>query len=99
MSTLRHYQGAGKRYVGSGSITISALAAGAEEDLTISDSNAEVTDVVCVSLANANMETGLGVIGAWVSAAGTIKIRFSNFSGGALTGGAATVYYSLEKTV
>ena len=95
-STRRHFQGKGKYFYGSGSITISSLAASAQEDLSISDSNAEVGDVISVTLANADMEDNLAVAAAWVSADGTIKIRIANLdTTNALTGGSATVYYTI----
>ena len=97
MSTKINFQGAGKLYMGSGSITVSALAAGAEEDLTISDSNAVVGMVVSnPTLLNAAMESNLAITGAWVSAAGVISIRIRNtHASNSLTGGATTAYYSL----
>jgi hypothetical protein len=98
MSTLCSFQGQGELYVGSGTVTISALAAAAEEDLTITDSNIATTDVVIGSFANADMETGVGVLGVWCSAAGTIKLRITNASGSGLTGGSATFYYCIIKT-
>ena len=95
-STRRHFQGKGKYFYGSGSITIAALAAAAEADYTITDANAAVGDVISVSLANADMETGVAILGAWVSAAGTISIRIGNVHTSGLTGGAATVYYTIS---
>lgn len=89
-------QGQGKIFVGSASVTISALAAAAEEDLSITESNATVGDVVMVTLPNAAVETGVGVVAAWVSTGGTIKIRVTNLNAAAaLTGGAATVAFAL----
>lgn len=97
-STQRHLQGNGGLYVGSASITISALSAGTEEDLSITDSNVAASDVICASIINAGMETGVGVVAAWCSTAGTFKVRISNFSGSGLTGGATTLYYMIIKT-
>lgn len=95
MSSLHQFHGYGRVYIGSGSITISNLSAAAEEDLTITDANVDVGDVVAVSLANADMETGVAIIGAWISADNTISIRISNVHSGSITGGAATVYYTV----
>ena len=98
-STRLNLLGQGTIYVGSGSITTSALAAGAEEDLTISDTNAKAGDVVAVSIINAKMETGMSIAAAWVSADGTISIRVSNLNGAnALTNEAKTVYYTLIRS-
>lgn len=94
MSILR-LAGQGLIKVTSASVTVSALAAGAEEELTISDSDAEVGDVVAVSPSEALDEAGLSVSSARVSAAGTIKVRISNQSGGSLTGSTEDLYYSI----
>lgn len=89
-------QGQGKIFVGSASVTVSALAAAAEEDLAITEANALVGDVVMISFDNAGMETGLAVCGAWVSANGTIKVRISNTNAAAaLTGGSRTVRFTV----
>lgn len=82
----------------SASVTVSALAAAAEEDLTITDADATVGDVISVSFDNAGMETGMCVCGAWVSAAGSIKVRISNVNAAAaLAGGARTIRYSISR--
>ena len=96
MSTKRHFQGTGKSYKGSGAITIAALTPEASADYDITDANAAVGDVICVSLLEADMEASLVVAAAWVATAGTISVRILNHTanGGAnLTGGAATVHY------
>ncbi len=103
-SNVRHNQGKDSLYVGSGSVTLATLAAAAEADYTISDSNAEVTDVISASMQNASpgMADASGspaIVGAWVSAAGTISIRVSNVhASGALTGGAVAIYYTIQKS-
>lgn len=98
MSSLHQFHGMGRVYIGSGSITVATLAAAAEADYTISDANALVGDVIIVSGANALMETGVGILGAWVSANGTIKIRIGNFNdSAALNGGANTMYYAIVR--
>lgn len=89
------FQGQGALKISSAAATVSALTDAAEENLSISDSDAAVGDIVLASLDDAGMETGLAVIGAWVSAAGTIKVRISNVKGSALTGGSRTVRYAL----
>ena len=94
MSDRFLFEGQGTCFYGSGAVTVSALAAGAQEDLQISDSNAKDGDVVCVTLAAAGYEAGMIVTG-YVSAAGAVEVRVNNTSGGALTGGATTAYYTL----
>lgn len=74
-----------------GDITISALAAAAEEELTITVTGAAVGDHVIVTPNAAAPETGVSFGLTWVSAANTVKIRVSNLSAGALTGGNLSV--------
>lgn len=74
-----------------GDITISALAAGAEEELTIAVTGAAVGDHVIVTPNAAAPEAGVSFGLTWVSAADTVKIRVSNLSAGALTGGNLSV--------
>lgn len=73
-----------------GNITISALAAGAEEDLTLTVTGAAIGDHVIVSPAAAP-EAGVGFVLAWVSAANTVSVRVHNFGASGLTGGAQSV--------
>lgn len=80
-------------YRKTGSMTISALAAAAEEDVTISDPKVHVGDVVVVNTTSAP-ETGLGIVHAYVSAEGTITVRITNLNAvTALTAGAVSVRY------
>lgn len=98
-STRQHMQGKGKAFYGSGAITVAAITPEASADYTITDANAAVADVISVSLANADMEASLVVMGAWCSAEGTISVRIGNHNaagGSNLTGGAATVYYTIR---
>lgn len=84
---------------GTVSLTQSALAAGAEEDLSGTVANAAVGDMVIVTPRDATAETGLAVVAAWVSAAGTIKVRTSNLNAvTALTSGAKTWDYMLIRS-
>ena len=74
------------------SLTITTLAAAAEEDHTITEthaSKAKVGDVVAVSPLAAP-ETGLVVLAAWVDSPGVIKVRVGNTHTSALTGGATS---------
>jgi hypothetical protein len=79
-------------------VTVSALAAAAEEDISVTISGAAAGDIVCVTPLDAAMETGVGLIAAWVSAANTVKIRVSNFSGSSLTGSTANWSYMVVKS-
>ena len=79
-----------------GTVTVTALAAAAEETYTITDAEAEVGMVVSIS-PNVSPEVGWGIICAWVSAAGTVSVKASNFGAGALTGGSLVLNYTLTK--
>jgi hypothetical protein len=73
-------------------VTISALAAAAEEELTITETNvgrrARVGDGVVINLP-ATPEAGLSIAAAWVQSPGVIKFRISNLNTAvALTAGA-----------
>jgi hypothetical protein len=90
------FQGQGSCKVTSASVTVTALAAAAEEEYSITDADAAVGDIVLASFDNAGMETGMNISGAWVSAAGTVKVRVSNVNAvAALSGGSRTVRYAL----
>jgi len=78
-------------------ITITALAAAAEEDVTITDAKVHVGDVVIVNT-TAAAETGLAILGCWVAAEGTITVRVSNMNAAAaLTAGAVSVRYYVAR--
>lgn len=95
-TTQLSLQGQGKIFVGSASVTVTALAAAAEEDYSITEANATVGDIVVASWDDAGAETGASIQAAWVSAAGTIKVRNSNLNASAgLTGGTRTIRYAL----
>lgn len=89
-------------------VTVTALAAAAEETYTITESNvgspkakarpsigAQIGDVVVVNPDPTGVEAGWGIIKAWVDSLGVIKFTASNFGAGALTGGSLTVTYAV----
>ena len=65
---------------GTVSVTVSALAAGAEEDIDVTVTGAVAGDAVMVNPTEAAAETGLSVAAAWISAADTLSIRASPIS-------------------
>lgn len=73
------------------SVGISALAAAAEEELTITETRAskcKIGDVVVINPPT-GPETGLAIVAAWVHATGVIKFRIANLNAAeALTAGA-----------
>ena len=69
------------------SVTVSALAAAAEEDVTISEPRVRVGDVIVANTLSAPA-TGLVILAAWVDAAGSIKLRLGNVAASGLSGGA-----------
>lgn len=98
-SVKRNFQGNGDFYVGSGSITTTALAGAAEEDLTIADTNIVAGDYVFAEFNKAAAETaGEPVImKAWCSATGTITVTVGNPNASALDAGAKTVGYIIMR--
>lgn len=83
---------------GTVSVTISALAADAEEDITLTITGAAAGDLVALAPNNSSMETGVSISAVWISAADTVKLRISNQSGSGLTGSTATWDYVLIKS-
>lgn len=79
-------------------VTIAADAAAAEEDVSLTITAATVGDIVIVTPLNASMETGVGIVAAWVSANGTVKVRISNFNGSGLTGSTQNWQYCLIRS-
>jgi hypothetical protein len=83
---------------GTVSVTVSALAAAAEEDITLSISDAVAGDIVILTPPNAAAETGLAKLLEWVSASGSVKLRVGNVSGSSLTGSTADWNYILIRS-
>lgn len=83
---------------GTVSVVVSALAAAAEEDVSVTITGAAAGDYVSVSPNNSAMETGLSIAAVWVSAANTVKIRLSNLNGSGLTGSTSDWTYYLIKS-
>jgi hypothetical protein len=76
-------------------VTVAAGAAAAEEDISVTITGLGVTDVIILTPLNAAMETGVGILAAWCSVAGTMKIRVTNASGTTLTGSTSNWNYAL----
>jgi hypothetical protein len=79
-------------------VTVTAVAAGAEETYEIVETNpgtrAQKGDGVQVNPLNAP-EAGWGIIRAWVEAPGVIRFTASNFGAASLTGGSLEVVYTV----
>ena len=86
-------------------ITVTALAAAAEETYTITEQSfgspraqvqptigKQIGDVVVIN-GSPSAEAGWGVIAAWVDSVGVIKFTASNFGSGSLNGGSLVVTY------
>ncbi len=78
---------------GTASVTIAADLAAAEEDITFNITGVAPGDLVVFSPLDASMETGVGTIATWVSAANQVTLRVSNFAGTTLTGSTQTWTY------
>lgn len=84
---------------GSISVVISALAAAAEEDISLTITGATAGDMIFLSPLNASMETGVAIIAVWVSAADTVKVRISNVNAAAaLTGSTQNWQYCIIRS-
>lgn len=83
---------------GTVSVTVAALAAGAEADVSVTITGASAGDIILMTPLDASMETGVSVGAVWVSAADTVKIRMSNLYGSTLTGSTAAWSYCLIKS-
>ena len=84
---------------GTVAVTLAATAAAAEEDVTVTITGAAAGDIVLVTPLAAAMETGVAIIGAWVSAADTVKIRVSNVNAAAaLSGSTSNFSYLIIKS-
>ena len=79
-------------------VTVAAGLAAAEEDISLTIAGAAAGDIVILTPLNAAMETGVGIAAVWVSAANTVKVRVSNFSGSTLTGSTANWQYCLIRS-
>lgn len=80
------------------SVTLAATAAAAEEDVSLTISGAAAGDIVMLTPLNAAMETGVAIVGAWVSATDTVKVRVSNVHTSSLTGSTANWSYLIIKS-
>jgi hypothetical protein len=83
---------------GTVAVTVSTLAAAAEEDIAVAVTGAALGDSVSVNPTVAAAETGLAVLGAWVSDADEITIRVGNTDGSALDGSTANWTYLIIKS-
>lgn len=83
---------------GTVAVTIAAGLAAAEEDITVTITGAAAGDIVMVTPLSTAMETGVGIAGAWVSAADTVKIRVTNLSASTLTGSTTNFSYLIIKS-
>lgn len=82
---------------GTVSLTVSALAAAAEEDVDAAVTNATAGDIVIITPLEATAETGLTWT-AWVLSSGNITARFGNTSGSSLTGSTSNWQYCLIRS-
>jgi hypothetical protein len=80
------------------SVTLAATAAAAEEDVEVTVTGAAAGDIIVMTPLAAAMETGVALVGAWVSASDKIKVRISNVNGSGLTGSTALWSYLIIKS-
>lgn len=88
--------GASIKAIKSGTVAVDpgTLAAGDELDIAVTITGAAAGDIVQVMPTDTAMEAGLAIVGVWVSATNTVKIRVSNMNAAAaLTGGSQNWTY------
>lgn len=89
------FLGQGELILGTVSVNPASIANAAIGETTVSISDATVGDIVVMVPPAAGLTAGIGVVGAHVSASGTVKLRLVNNSGGAVDEAAATWSYIL----
>lgn len=83
---------------GTVSVTLAATSAAAEADVEVTVTGAAAGDIIVMTPLAAAMETGVALVGAWVSASDKIKVRISNVNGSSLTGSTALWSYLIIKS-
>ena len=84
---------------GTVSVTVSALAAAAEEQYSLSIADAAVGDIIIMNPPAAAAETGLAQILCYVASAGSVGLRVSNVNAAAaLTGSTSNWSYCLIRS-
>lgn len=78
---------------GTVSVTVAALAAGAEADVDVTITGVAAGDAIQIVPTEAASETGLMISQPWVASANTVTIRMTNASGSSLTGSTANWTY------
>jgi hypothetical protein len=89
------FQGQGKVFTGSVSLNLPSIAVGAVGEGSVAIADAAVGDIVLLCGPTAGLTAGMALCGAYVSEAGTVKVRAVNGSGGTVDEAAATVFYIL----
>lgn len=83
-------------YRKSANVTVTDLAAGAEEIYSITDAKARVGDVIVANEPAGGAEASWGIVQAWVDSVGVIKVKAGNFhASDALTGGTVAIRYAV----
>ena len=82
-----------KILIGSVSVDPASLADAAEADTSVTITGAAVGAAVVMCPPAAGLTAGIDLVGAWVSAANTVKIRLRNSSGGVVDEAAANWSY------
>lgn len=78
------------------SVTVTTLAAAAEEEYTLTCTGVAAGDSIVANPSAAAAETGLAVVLAWVSAANTVKVRVTNLNASAALSGSTSAWNILS---
>lgn len=83
---------------GTVSVTIPALLTATNADVTVTITGAAAGDLVQVTPLAAAMEANVAIVGAFVSAANTVKVRVANIGAGTLTGSTTNFTYMIVQS-
>jgi hypothetical protein len=92
-------QGTALTYIEKGTVAVdpASIATGAVGEVSISIANAKPGDTVLMTPPTAGLTAGLLVCDARCSAAGTVKVRIHNTTGGSVDEPSATWFYMLVR--
>jgi len=87
-------------YIQRGTVSVNpaSLNATTAADTSITITGAQTGDTVILNPPTAGLTAGMFVVGAWVSAADTVKVRLYNSTGGAIDEAAANWSYCLIRS-
>lgn len=87
-------------YIEKGTVAVNpaSLDDGDSADTSVTITGAAAGDTVIMNPPTAGLDAGIYFVGAWVSAADTVKVRLANHSGGTVDVASASWAYTLIKS-